>query len=73
MKKQVLAYVKPAKELKTGDRILTGRGTATEVTKVEPFEDAGKRPCVEVETSGRPGERCPLSVYLADESVLVVE
>ena len=73
MKKQVLVYVKPAAELKVGDRILTSRGTVTEVTKCEPFSDATKRSCIEVETAGRIGERRPLSVFLSDEYVLVVE
>ena len=73
MKKQVMTFVKPAKELTAEDRILTSRGTVSEVTMVEPFDDAGRRPCVEIETSGELGQRRPLSVFLAEEAVLVME
>ena len=73
MKKPVLLYEKPAAELKEGDRILASRGTVTEVTKVQPFDDTEKRACVEVETSGILGECGLSSVYFPDESVLVIE
>ena len=72
MKKQVLIYVKPAKELKNGDRILTSRFTVADIVSVEAFEDSTKRPCVVVRThSGKHFETA--ANFVADESVLVVE
>ena len=72
VKKQVLTYMKPAKELRKGDRILTGRMTVAEIVSAEAFEDSTKRPCVVVRTrSGKHFETA--ANFGADESVLVVE
>lgn len=71
MKRQVLTYVKPAKELSAGDRILTGRMTVAEVKSVELFDDASKRPCVEARIAER-GRRSS-AVYVADDLVMVLE
>ena len=76
MKKQVLTYTKPAKELNAGDRILPGRLTVAEVESVEAFEDSTKRPCVvAVARSGKAKQTAMVSAmnFVADESVLVVE
>lgn len=75
MKKQVLAYVKPARELKAGERVLTNRMTVAEIESVEAFEDATKRPCViAVTRSGRATKTAMVSAmnFIADETVLVV-
>lgn len=75
VKKQVLTYVKPASELKAGDRILTTRGssmTVGEVESVEAFEDSTKRPCVVIVV--RNGRHIVAATnFLADETVLIVE
>ncbi len=72
MKRQVLTYVKPAKELKAGDRILTTRLTLGEVESVEAFDDSTKRPCVAVIV--RNGKHIVAATnFVADETVLVVE
>ena len=72
MKKQVLAYAKPAKELKKGDRILTGRMTVGEVESAEAFEDSTHRPCVVIKA--RSGKHLETAAnFIADETVLVVE
>lgn len=71
MKKQVLLYAKPAKELKKGDRILTGRMTLAEVRSVEHFEDSSKRSCVEARIAER--GRWSSAVYVADDVLLVIE
>jgi len=71
MKKQVLTYVKPAKELQAGNLILTNRMTVVEVETTESFGNSHKRPCVEV--SIMQGGRKAALIYLADDSVLVLE
>ena len=68
VKKQVLTFLKPAQM-----EPMTVADIVTEVTKVEPFDDIEKRPCIEVETSGILGEGGLSSVYLPDETVLVIE
>ncbi|MBM4149610.1 MAG: hypothetical protein FJ224_11310 [Lentisphaerae bacterium] len=72
MKRQVLAYVKPAKELRRGDRLLTGRTAVAEIESVEKFRDSSKRPCVAVVARGG-GDIVSATNYLADEQVLVLE
>ena len=72
MKKQVLLYAKPAKDLRSGDRILTGRMVVAEVESAEAFEDATKRACIAV--VARSGAHVVAAThFLADEVVLVVE
>lgn len=71
MKRQVLTYMKPAKELRAGDCILTSRMTVAEVTKVEPFTDSSKRPCVEIRASD--GGVQSAIVFTADDMVMVLE
>ncbi len=76
MKKQVLVYLKPAKELKKGDLIVTGRMVVAEVESVEHFVDSTKRPCViAVVRSGKTKRTAIISAlnFLADETVLLVE
>lgn len=72
MRKQVLAYVKPASELRKGDRILTGRTAVAEIESVEAFRDSSKRPCVAVVARGG-GDIVAATNYLAAEKVLVLE
>ena len=72
MKKQVLAYVKPAKDLRTGDRILTGRTAVAEIESVEAFKDSSKRPCIAVVARGG-GDITAATNFLANEIVLVLE
>jgi len=71
MKKQVLTYVKPAKEIQTGDLILTSRSTVAEVEATEAFGNSAKRPCVEVSLL-QCGRKSSV-VFLAEEAILVVE
>jgi hypothetical protein len=71
MKKQVLTYLKPAKELVIGDLILTNKSTVAEVEAAETFGNSAKRPCVEV-TLLQCGRKSSV-VFLAEESVLTVE
>jgi hypothetical protein len=70
MKKHILVYVTPARELKVGDRILTGRMTVADVESVEAFEDSTKRPCVAVVAHS--GNIVVATNFVADESVLVL-
>ena len=70
MKKQVLTYLKPAKELTAGDRILTSRMAVAEIEQPHVSHDSTNRLCVHVFGKGvAPTGIC----FLADESVLVVE
>ena len=71
MKKQVVAFVKPAKELAEGYLMLTSRGTIGEVEATECFGNSAKRPCVEVSLL-QCGRKSAV-IYLAEESVLTVE
>ena len=71
MRKQVLAYLKPASQLAAGDRILTGRMTVADVASVETFKDSSLRPCVEARIAER--GRKSSAVYVADDVVLVLE
>ena len=73
MKKQVLTYLKPAKEITAGDLILTNRMTVAKVESVEVFEDSSHRCCVEVGFSqaGQKSEKA--MVFLDGETVLVLE
>lgn len=72
VRKQVLLFEKPAKELKKGDRILTGRTAVAEIESVEAFKDSTKRPCVAVVARGG-GDIVAATNFLASEIVLVVE
>ena len=72
MRKQVIAYVKPARELKKGDRILTGRTAVAEIESVEAFKDSTQRPCIAVVARGG-GDIVAATNFLADEQVLVIE
>ena len=72
MKKQVLAYAKPARELKKGDRILTGRMTVADIESVEAFEDSTHRPCVAAVVRSSKHVVAAMS-FLADEAVLAME
>jgi len=71
MKKQVLTYVKPAKELAIGDLVLTNKGTIAEVEATEAFGNSARRPCVEVALI-QCGRKSSV-VFLAEEAVLVIE
>jgi hypothetical protein len=71
MRKQVQAYVKPAREVEGGDRILTARMTVAKVTSTELFTDASTRACVEVRFADC-GRRAAMTFVAADE-VLVLE
>ncbi len=72
MKKQVMTYAKPAKELKAGDRIQTTRMTLAAVESVEAFEDSTKRPSIAV-VARSGGQIVAATNFLADEVVLIVE
>jgi len=71
MKKQVLAYLKPANEIKRGDRILTGRLVVAEVESVEEFSASNGRPCVAVVARGG-GQVESATIFLAEETVMVL-
>jgi len=72
MRRRVLTYLKPAKDLKAGDLILTGRTAAATIESVEAFKDSTKRPCVAVVARGN-GDIVSATNFLADEQVLVLE
>ncbi len=67
MKRQVLTYIKPAKELKEGDRILTNRMAVDEITSVEITQTWTSSEAVHIRTKNG-------GIYFLDhEFVLVVE
>jgi len=72
MKKRVLTYLKPAREIVGGDRILTAGITVAKATSTELFTDASDRACVEVRLSrGTTGES--VAIFMADDMVMVLE
>ncbi len=72
MKKQVLAYTKPASEILKGDMILVERMVVATVESVEHFENPNKRGCVAVAV--RTGAELPSAMcFVAKDTVLVVE
>jgi hypothetical protein len=72
MKKPVLTYLKPANEIKAGDRILSNRMVVAEVDSVEEFSASTGRPCVAV-VARSDGQIEAATIFLAEETVLVFE
>jgi hypothetical protein len=72
MKKQVIAFSVPAKDIKIGDHILTSRLVVAEVASIEEFPASTGRPCVAV-VARSGGQIEAATIFLAEETVLVFE